>query len=562
MDISVFKAICRELAGRLPGARLVEATEGGAGELCLTFRTSGGKLHLLMSPRPDSPRLYLTGAKACRSKDLSPSAQAIVNRIIGSTVISVLQEGLERAVSFGLERTTRRERERSTLIYEMAGKKPNIIVLDEDGRVAVAQTYVPLSDDALRPLLPGMAYTAPPAPDKADPYGLSAELLASIIKDNTGVPADKLLFGHIGGISPLISREVVAAAGEGADADRLKDALDEALAMLDAPSSPCIITTPKGPVLSAFPLAQFAGSRADKFDTMSEAADAFYGVLAEKKRSEAARDIQLKDARRRLDRVKKKIAALTADMEKAGNAATYTRCGNLLMASLVSVPERVEEVELPDLFTEDGSPVTIPLDPRLSPVKNAERYFNMARKANSGMAVITKRLADAEKERARIEEEISLLKESGGVDTGKPAPGGPVPEKTKKAGKHGEAAPEFPGFTSSDGFEVVFGKNAKANDLVTFKYAEPMDLWLHAQGYQGAHVIVKNPKRRPDIPLQTILEAAGVAAWFSNARKDSSVAVDYTFKKYVRKPKDPTPGQAIFTRNKTVFVEPMKPPEK
>jgi predicted ribosome quality control (RQC) complex YloA/Tae2 family protein len=132
----------------------------------------------------------------------------------------------------------------------------------------------------------------------------------------------------------------------------------------------------------------------------------------------------------------------------------------------------------------------------------------------------------------------------------------------KKIGKTREAAPEFPGFTSSDGFEVVFGKNARANDLLTFKYAEPMDMWLHAQGYQGAHVIVKNPRRRPDIPLQTILEAAGVAAWFSNARKDSSVAVDYTFKKYVRKPKDPTPGQAIFTRNKTVFVEPRKPPDK
>ena len=94
--------------------------------------------------------------------------------------------------------------------------------------------------------------------------------------------------------------------------------------------------------------------------------------------------------------------------------------------------------------------------------------------------------------------------------------------------------------------------------LLTFKVAESMDLWLHAQGWHGAHVIVRNPDRRPDIPLATILEAASVAAYFSEARDDSSVAVDYTFRKYVRKPKDPVPGQAIFTNNKTVFVRPKK----
>jgi len=86
-----------------------------------------------------------------------------------------------------------------------------------------------------------------------------------------------------------------------------------------------------------------------------------------------------------------------------------------------------------------------------------------------------------------------------------------------------------------------------------------MDLWLHAQGYHGAHVIVRNPDRRPDIPLATILEAASVAAYFSKAKKDKAVPVDYTFKKYVRKPRDPIPGQAIFTQNKTVFVDPAPP---
>lgn len=565
MDISVFKAVCRELAVSLTGARLSEATEGGAGELCITIKTKGGgKLHLLMSPRPDSPRLYLTSSRACRSKTLSPTAQAIMNRVIGATVMSVEQEGMERAVTFRLERKTRREVEKAALVYEMAGKKPNIIVLDGENKVVTAQTYVPLSDEALRPVLPGMTYTAPPAPDKQDPHSITAVQIAHIIDNNPGVPVDKLLFGRIGGLSPLLAREVIALAGAGADAGRLKAALDRVMEMVSRPAAPRLIHTPKGPLLAAFPLSQFGGSDADCYDTMSEAAEAFYGLFAERRRFTESRDALIKDTRKKLSAARKKRAALESDRARAGDAATWTHHGNLLMASLSGVPERAESVRLIDLFSEDGGTLDIPLDPRLSAVKNAERYFGMARKANSGMLVINRRLADVDKEITRLEsalQDIECAEDMDGLGT--PGERTHKPESAaKKTGKTREAALEFPGFTSSDGFEVVFGKNARANDLLTFKYAEPMDMWLHAQGYHGAHVIIRNPHRRPDIPLNTILEAAGVAAWFSNARKDSSVAVDYTFRKYVRKPRDPLPGQATFTRNKTVFVEPKRPPER
>lgn len=559
MDISVFKAICRELAEMLPGGRLFEAAEGIAGELCLGFRAAtGGKLHLLMSPRPDSPRIYLTASKTSRAKNLSPSAQAIVNRIIGSTVVSVTQEGLERAVSFGLTRKTRDGQEAATLIYEMAGKKPNVIVLDGDGRVAIAQTYVPLSDDALRPLLPGMAYQPPPAPDKAKPYNVTLEYLDTLVLDNPGVPVDKLLFGNIGGISPLLAREVAANAGLGAGG--LKAALDKVLARLDQPSEPCIIDTPKGPVLSAFPLAQHEGF-IQRFDTMSGAAEAYYEGIAERKRFEAARDAQLRDARKRLGAAAKKRAALQSDMEMASGAERYKRYADLLMASPGAATEGAESVVLPDLFSEDVGSVAIPLDPKLGAIKNAQRYYNMARKANAGMAIIAKRLADTEKEVARIEAELERIS-SGEEGAARDESGDVTREAARRQPGKTRQLPEFPSFVSSDGFEVLYGKNAKANDLLSFKLAEPMDLWLHAQGYHGAHVIVRNPKRRPDIPLNTILEAASCAAYYSNARKDSSVAVDYTFRKYVRKPRDPVSGQAIFTRNKTVFVVPARPGEK
>ena len=233
--------------------------------------------------------------------------------------------------------------------------------------------------------------------------------------------------------------------------------------------------------------------------------------------------------------------------------------GQLLMASLNSVPKDATSVTLPDLFSQTGGEITISLDPKLSPVRNAEAYFRKAKKAKAGAAILRERLARTQ-EVLRVQEalirKIGRTTELEGLQalSGRPAVKGEQPSARKKKGE----GPAFPSFTSSDGYEVVFSKNARMNDLLTFKLAEPMDLWLHAQGYHGAHVIVRNPERRPDIPLATILQAAEVAAYFSDARKDSSVAVDYTFKKYVRKPRDPVPGQAIFTSNKTVFVEPRK----
>lgn len=562
MDISVFVAICRELAGELPGLRIVELTGGGAGEICLTFKGPERKLELLVCPRPDMPRIYLCSGRPCRAKSLTPSAQAIRNYIIGSTVISVEQEGLERAARFRLARKGREGAEELTLVYEMAGKKPNLIVLDGGGRVLVAQTYVPLSDEALRPILPGITYEPPPRPDKLDPFKAAPEDIAAALDENPAMSADKALFKYIGGISPLLAREAVFLAGGGREPERLHEALRGLLERaLSGPYSPGVVHTAKGPALAALTLAQYEGSVVDTYGSMSEAAEACYSLLAERKRFEAEKREIRRDAARRLESAKKRLIALRGDMARSENADTYSRYGNLLMAQLKSVPEGADEAGLDDLFSEEGGRITVPLDPRLSAVKNAERYFSMARKALSGAKMIEKRLKSTEEEVLKLEtaldgmdraedfEELGRItgqRERPGIKTG-----GPTDRRVQPR--------RFPHFISSDGYEVLYGTNARANDALTFKLAEPMDLWLHAQGYHGAHVIVKNPDRRPDIPLNTILEAAACAAWFSGARKDSSVPVDYTFKKYVRKPRDPVSGQAIFTQNKAVFVDPKKP---
>lgn len=553
MEIAVLKAIAAELAAVLPGMRLIELAEGDAGEVYLVFKGKDGKKTLLIGPRPGLPRLYLISGKPPRSKELTPFASNLNNSIVGSNVVSVSQPGLERTVF--IEFSGRKGK--SSLIVEMAGKKPNIIVLDDAGKITLAQSYVSISEEAQRPLLPGLNYEPPPLPDRADPFTLTVENITHILSESPELAPDKAIFKKIGGISPVLASEAVARAG-GPEPDKILKEIRGLLAILEKGEfSPTIYETPKGPALAAFKLVQYAGSGSSGYGSMNEAAEIYYDRLVAEREFAARKTAVVRELRARLSAVERKLSAIGAEAAGAGMADTYQLYGQVLMASPGMVPGGVDKVVLPNLFAE-GEPIEIPLDPMLDTIKNAEAWFKKARKAKAAAAIIKERLAATTQESERLKGLLETAEQAAGIE--ELSGGKPASAKEARVGKGAErrVIPDFPSFKSSDGYEVVFARNAKMNDVLTFKLAQPMDLWLHVQGYHGGHVIVRNPERRPDIPLKTILEAAEVAAYNSGAKKDSSVAVDYTFKKYVRKPKDPAPGQAIFTGNKTVFVEPKK----
>ncbi|MCA1607996.1 MAG: NFACT RNA binding domain-containing protein, partial [Acidobacteria bacterium] len=113
-------------------------------------------------------------------------------------------------------------------------------------------------------------------------------------------------------------------------------------------------------------------------------------------------------------------------------------------------------------------------------------------------------------------------------------------------------------FTSSDGFEILVGKKAKDNDYLTFRMAKSLDTWMHAADYPGSHVVVRNPNRR-EIPQKTLLEAAQLAAFYSQARRHPKAAVHYTQKKFVNKPRGAAPGLVSLASFKTILVEPKVP---
>jgi predicted ribosome quality control (RQC) complex YloA/Tae2 family protein len=559
MDISIIKALCRELSASLQGLRISDLKEGETGEIYLVFRGKNGGRILLINPRPAMPRFHLITKKPARYRDLTPFGQSIRNLLIGSTLVSVSQEGLERVVQLHFTRTKRGLVEETTLVLELAGKKPNLIALDGHGKILVAQSCVPLGEEMRRPVLPGLAYQPPPGTGKLDPYNVTSSDIADILKKRPGLPPGKALFMEIAGLSPMLAGEVIARAGDPAGPDELLNSLKALLIEIDeGPPAPCIYEAPAGPVLSAFHLASLKDISRTDFDAMNEAAESFYDSLVENREFTGAKTSLLKDKRAKLASAHKKLLAIESDIARADKAKLYKLYGDTLMASLGDVPDGAESVMLTDYAT--GKVIEVPLDPKLGAVKNAEGFYKKAKKARAGLDILYGRLKAAQEEAKDLEALLERVAQCNALEELSALKPGPHLKSTKLkvSRKSTDELPEFPGFISSDGYEVLYAKNVKQNDILTFKLAQPMDLWLHAQGYHGSHVVVRNPKRRPDIPLQTILEAAEVAAYHSGAKKDSAVAVDYTFRKYVRKPKDPAPGQAIFTGNKTVFVEPKK----
>jgi predicted ribosome quality control (RQC) complex YloA/Tae2 family protein len=222
--------------------------------------------------------------------------------------------------------------------------------------------------------------------------------------------------------------------------------------------------------------------------------------------------------------------------------------------------------------------VTIPLDPRFDAVGNATRLFNKYHKLRRATALVPAQIEQNATELATLEQlladlmladtpaEVVLVKaevQGAGYMRGAPKLTAKKQQKSAKKGKSGKQVkgkPALPGggvplrLQSHDGFALLIGKNSRQNEEVTFHQATANDIWLHARGVPGAHVIIKAGGR--EIPRSTIEQAARLAAYYSQARGTTTAPVDFTLQKHVRHMKGGGPGMVIYEREKTIYVAP------
>lgn len=506
------------------------------------------------------------------------------------------------------------------LVVEVMGPLSNLILREDTGAILGALRIVTAEVNRYRVIQPHVEYTPPPPqtrtlegvivprllPGRVTPADLivAARGALELAQSATPMPSGKrqkrealtvasLLSTHVAGFSREMGREVAARALGAPDAalqgalpwDALADAI-HALAQLPNRHAwrPTLVYPDADATLpSAFAVyepRQFAGATL-RLATSVNAMLATYFAGAEWR---AAIDGAKADLRSVLqthrERTIRKQEALKEDMRALDEARQLREEADLLLAFQTDVPPHASRVTLENPFAADGATTaTLTLDPRLTAVENANKRYARYHKLQRATKLIPPQLAAAALELARIEQlrtdlaladtldDITHVRREvieAGYVRGKAALTHDKRQgkqsKQPKKGKAGQPAKRVVvggaplRRQSSDEFAMLVGKNGHQNEEVTFHQASGNDLWLHARGVPGAHVIVRSGGR--PVPERTVREAAALAAYYSQARENGSVLVDYTEQRYVRHLKGGGPGMVNYERERTVRVSP------
>lgn len=579
LDALCLSGLVHELSQAAAGAKIDKIYQPGRDEVVLALRSpTQGNVRLLLSANPTHPRPQLTWLSR-ENPDTPPMFCMLLRKhLAGGRVLSVEQAHLERVVTFTLEVLNELgDRVERKLVLEAIGRRSNLLLLDGDGRILDCLRRVDSNlgsgNGNQRTLLPGMFYRLPPPQDKLDPTAQDRaaleELLAQAPEE---AQADKWLLDTFGGLSPLVCRELVWRAGGSTDVrlntlgesgrEKLLDGLEELLNDVKEHHVTATMMRKEGKPFdfTFFTPGQYEGSlELEDFSTFSELLDRFYEQREHLERIKQRGQDLIRSVTTARDRTARKIAHQEQELEATQDRERLRELGDILTSNLHQMHRGMGCLRTVDFYDPEGAEVDIRLDPLLTPQQNAAKYYKEYNKAKTAQEMLTQQLEKGRKELDYLNsvlENITLAegeKDLGEIrqeltDTGY------LRRASKAKGREKRVSSKPMEFRSTAGLRISVGKNNTQNDLLTCKQAFKSDIWFHTQKIHGSHVILWTEGGTPD--LQSLNEAACLAAWFSQARDSSKVPVDYTPVKYVKKPNGARPGMVTYTTYETAWVTP------
>ncbi len=552
-DGIVTQAMTAELGRSLTMGKIGKIYQPGQDELVINVYTKEGAMWLYATCESSSACVRLIPENLPNPPQPQAFCMLLRKHLSGGRISSVEQRASERIIEILIE--TRNELGFSVtkkLVFEIMGKHSNILLIDiETGRILDLLKRVSPDVNRARQLLPGKPYEYPPVQDKI-PYKEASEADLAGAGD-TG----KAILSKIGGISPALADQLAETPDRNAFLSDIQEQIDR-LSFV-----PRVYVDNEGMPreFHIVPLDQFESScEVLTFPTLSLCAGFFFEHRQSSNRiKQASRELDRK-VRSLLDKAYLKKQRLEEDLISARDSDDMKLFGELLTANMHNITQGMKEVTVINYY--DDSRVTIPLDPRYSPNKNAQNYFRKYSKAKTAVVEKTQQLAQNQENIDYLESVLAMLENAESVndisslkkeleDTG-------FIRKKKTRGKlEKQGKPSPLEYRTSDGFRVLVGRNNRENDHLTLKMAARTDYWLHTKDIPGSHVIVFTDGR--EITEEALFEAAAIAAWHSKARDSANVPVDYTLVKHVKKPSGAKPGMVIFTDNRTLYVTPGIP---
>ncbi|MCL2337341.1 MAG: NFACT family protein [Firmicutes bacterium] len=570
--------INRELNDLLSQGRIEKIYQPAREEIVLTISKPGAKHRLLLNGGAENARVHLTSL--ARPNPASPPMFCMLLRkhLEGGRIIEFRQSGWDRVLDIRVDcRDELGQPVVKSLLCEIMGRHSNIILVSRAGDLILdgIRRYSH-AVSRHREVLPGRVYLPPPEQGKADPFALTEDIFRTLLMSGD-LDSDlaTVIQRSIGGFSIPTCRELVMSAGMDREIGleycgehemrALWQTLQKTLAGIRQEGvRATLLYHPDGAPADFFPLepAYREGQR-QLTGTANQIADTFFTAQFNRLLIAKEKSRLLGVLKKHSRRISKKLRLQQQSTTDAGEGDAFRLYGELLTSFMHLVKKGMTEIALDNYHHPAGEKIIILLNPELNGSENAQAYFKKYAKAKNTGEAAARMAALSEEELHYLEgvaaavemaqtmddlEEIKL--EIRGQGYLKEPVIAPRKSEAKKARPHSEPLR----FVSGDGFTILVGKNNRQNDHLTFKIAGEQDIWMHTSKIPGSHVIIRTEGR--EAPLNTLRQAAALAANFSRAKGSSNVPVDYTQRKNVKKPSGARPGFVIYEKQKTLYADP------
>lgn len=569
LDGIVISNVVAELDATIIGGRIYKIYQPEKDELALVIKNNKETYRLLLSAGASLPLIYITSETKDNPLNAPNFCMLLRKHINNGRIVSVSQPNFERIVTIEIEhRNDLGDLCTKYIITELMGKHSNIIFCDDKNMIVDSIKHISAQVSSVREVLPGRDYVLPPAQGKIPPYSVDYDFLTNTICTKP-LPVSKAIYTSINGVSPIVAEELCYLAQ--IDSSRPTASLDqaqidllykniEALAnrIQNKDFSPTIVYDGKVPVeFSSIPLTLYSDYTSTTFDSISKVLETYYATKSTITRIRQKSSDLRRVVANALERSSKKYDLQLRQLKDTDKRDKFKVYGELINTYGYNVEPDSKTLVCLNYYTNED--ITIPLDPTITPQENSQKYFSKYNKLKRTFEALTDLTKETKSELDHLESistslDIALnendlvqlkeeLMEYGYI-------------KRKNYGKKKQKITSKPfHYVSSDGYHMYVGKNNYQNEELTFQFATGGDWWFHAKGMAGSHVIVKT-ERAEELPDNTYVEAAKLAAYYSKGRTAPKVEIDYTQRKNLKKPPSAKPGFVIYHTNFSMLTDP------
>ncbi|MEM5567955.1 NFACT RNA binding domain-containing protein [Aerococcus viridans] len=543
-------ALINELNTTFVGGRIHKIQQPYDMELVLTIRANRKNHKLLISAHPSFGRIQVT-EQAYNNPETPPNFTMVLRKYVeGNIIDSIEQYDNDRIILFNL---TRRDElgdaSQQQLIVEIMGRHSNIFLLDKDKKIIDAIKHVPMYQNTFRTILPGATYQLPPIQNQVNPFKVGENF-----ESDKSLMTAKFLQSQLMGLGRDSAIELASLIEK--DSRKPYQVIQDFCADFENPNPTLVVQDDKQHFL-VFPYTTISGEESH-YDDLSALLTAYYQKKSKHDYVRQVGNAIIQVVEKNLTHQHKRLANLNQDMEKSSKADTFQLKGELLTTFLYQIEKGQTEVTLANYYDND-QPITISLDPALTPSQNAQKYYHKYNKLRNAINHIEKQKVVAEAEIQYLESiqtqlnfaepnELADIRDEL-IDQGYLKK---QKQDKKKRSNNGSAKPRE--YKTVEGNRILVGRNNKQNDQLTMRQANKNHFWFHTKDIPGSHVILET-----DEPSEAeIIQAAELAAAFSKYSQSNNVPVDYTQVKHVKKPNGSKPGFVNYFEQKTIFVTPTK----